>query len=60
MESLKNLRIRMAPWIDEDYRFQYGDVSITLEDAGLAEGPGGGSLEDGSRAFPAVSLMTED
>ncbi len=38
MESLKNLRIRMAPWIDEDYRFQYGDVSITLEDAGLAEG----------------------
>ncbi len=40
----------MAPWIDEDYRFQYGDVSITLEDAGLAEGDRVADLSvDGSR-----------
>ena len=38
METLKTLRIRLCPRIDEDCVFQYGDVTITIEDAELKKG----------------------
>lgn len=38
MEALKNLRIKLTPWMDETYRFQYCDVELILEDAALAVG----------------------
>lgn len=38
MNNLKNLRIKLTPWIDENCTFNYCDVEMTLEDAELKKG----------------------
>lgn len=38
MESLKNLRLKLTPWIDGMYTFKYCDVELTLENADLEVG----------------------
>lgn len=56
MDTLKNLKIQMKPCISEEYRFQYADVVIEMENPQLQPGAMAASLWKTVAGVPGAEL----